>query len=84
MELRPGTASFLKQLPGSNLRWYAPGKRAGVTYLGQSAAEPTDPGFSAATTQVLLNNAATLKVRDSSPIATAPQRFLRVQVTAAP
>jgi len=33
---------------------------------------------------VLLNNATTLKVRDSSPISTAPQRFLRVQVIAAP
>jgi hypothetical protein len=59
-------------------------KRAGVTYLAQSAADLAGAAFSAATTQVLLNSATTLKVRDSFPLGTAPQRFLRVQVAAAP
>ena len=59
-------------------------KRAGVTYLGQSAASPEAAAFSAATTTVLLNNATTLKVRDNSPLGAGGQRFLRLKVTAAP
>ena len=59
-------------------------KRAGVAYLGQSAATLDAPGFSTGTTEVLVNNATTLKVRDTVPVGAAPQRFLRVQVSAAP
>ena len=59
-------------------------KRAGVTYLGQSAATPDTAAFSAATTTVIVNDATTLKVRDNFPITGGGQRFLRVQVTAAP
>jgi len=59
-------------------------KRAGVTYLGQSAAAPDPAAFSAATTTVLVNSDTTLKVRDNFPITGGGQRFLRAKVTAAP
>ena len=59
-------------------------RRAGVNYSVQSASDPGDASFSAATTTVLLDSATTLKVRDNFPIATTPQRFLRLRVTAAP
>ena len=59
-------------------------KRAGVTYLGQSAASPEAAAFSSATTTVLVNDATTLKVRDNSPLSAGGQRFLRLKVTAAP
>ena len=59
-------------------------KRAGVTYLGQSAASPEAAAFSSDTTTVLVNDATTLKVRDNSPLSAGGQRFLRLKVTAAP
>ena len=59
-------------------------KRAGVTLAVQTAAGPEGASFSTATTTTLLDNATTLKVRDNFPISTTPQRFLRVQATAAP
>lgn len=59
-------------------------KRAGVTYLGQSAATPASTAFSHTTTTVLIDNATTLKVRDNVPTNAGAQRFLRVQVKAAP
>jgi sulfur relay (sulfurtransferase) DsrC/TusE family protein len=59
-------------------------KHLGVTYLVQSADKPDPAAFSTAATTVLLNDATTLKVRDNVLIGTAPIRFLRVQVTAAP
>ena len=40
--------------------------------------------FSPASTTVLINDATTLKVRDNILMGTAPGRFLRVKVTAAP
>ena len=58
-------------------------KRAGVTYLGQSAASPAAT-FSAATTTVLIDSATTLKFRDNTLITNGGARFLRVKVTAAP
>gem|GEM_PF-2330461 len=62
-------------------------KRAGVSYEVQSAgtlisAQPDS--FSAASTPVLIDDATTLKVRDNTLIGTAPARFMRLQVTAAP
>ena len=51
---------------------------AGTLLAGQPAS------FSAATTTVLIDDATTLKVRDNFPFVTAPGRFLRVKVTAAP
>jgi hypothetical protein len=40
--------------------------------------------FNTLWTTVLIDTASTLKVRDDYPIGTAPARFLRVKVTAAP
>ncbi len=62
-------------------------KHAGVTYEVQSAGtllSGLGNSFSPATTTVLLNNSATLKVRDNVLIGTPPARFLRVKVTAVP
>ena len=59
-------------------------KYPGVTYEVQSAAAPDAPAFSPATTTVLLDNAAMLKVRDNFPIATNPARWMRGKVTTAP
>jgi FG-GAP repeat len=59
-------------------------KRAGVTYSVETGASPDAPAFSTATTMVLINNATTLKVRDTVPIGTPGSRFMRVKVTAAP
>jgi hypothetical protein len=62
-------------------------KQPGVTYEVQSAGtllEGQPDSFSPASTTVLLNDATTLKVRDNQLIGTAPGRFLRVKVTAAP
>ncbi len=58
-------------------------KQPGVTYLVGSA-QTLDAAFSATSTTVLLDTATTLKVRDNVPVGTAPARFLRVKVTAAP
>jgi hypothetical protein len=55
-----------------------------VSYQVQSASTPDPTAFSAATTTVLVNDIATLKVRDNFPIGTAPGRFMRVKVTATP
>jgi hypothetical protein len=59
-------------------------KHQGVTYEVQSAGIPNAPAFSPTTTTVLVDDAATLKVRDDIPLGTAPARYLRVKVTAAP
>ena len=62
-------------------------KQPGVTYEVQSAGtvlEGQPDSFSPASTTVLINDATTLKVRDNILIGTAPDRFLRVKVTAAP
>ena len=62
-------------------------KHPGVTYEIQSAGIllPAQPdSFSPAITTVLIDNATTLKVRDNMLIGTAPARFLRTKVTAAP
>jgi len=62
-------------------------KHPGVTYEVQSAGtllEGQPDSFSPASTTVLLNDTTTLKVRDNFLIGTAPGRFLRVKVTAAP
>jgi hypothetical protein len=59
-------------------------KRAGVSYLVESAASLDGAAFSTATATTLINNATTLKVRDNFAVGTAPQRMLRVRVTAAP
>ena len=59
-------------------------KRAGATYVVESAASPDWAAFSAATTTVLINTATTLKVRDNVLVGTPGSRFLRVKVTAAP
>ena len=59
-------------------------KRAGVSYLVETAGSPDDAAFSAATTTTLINNATTLKVRDNFTPATAAERLIRVKVTAAP
>ena len=59
-------------------------KRAGVIYEVQSAGTVAGATFSAATTTVLVNDATTLKVRDNFLVGTAPGRYLRVKVSAAP
>jgi FG-GAP repeat len=62
-------------------------KQPGVTYEVQTAGtllEGQPVSFSPASTTVLNNDAATLKVRDNIFIGTAPGRFIRVKVTAAP
>jgi hypothetical protein len=60
-------------------------KRAGVNYLGESAASVFNADFSAATTTVLIDDATTLKVRDNVPVSTVPGgRFLRMKVIPAP
>ncbi len=62
-------------------------KRPGVINEVQSAGTllPALAGsFSAATTTLLLDNLTTLKVRDNVLIGTAPARFIRTKVTAAP
>jgi hypothetical protein len=62
-------------------------KQPGVSYEVQSAGSllPALPdSFSAASTTVLIDNATTLKVRDNFLTSTAPGRFMRVKVTAAP
>jgi hypothetical protein len=62
-------------------------RRSGALYEVQSAGtllSGQPASFSPATTTVLLDNGATLKVRDNVPYGTPPSRFLRVQVTAAP
>ena len=62
-------------------------KHAGIIYEVQTAATlvPGQPdSFSAASTTVLMNDATTLKVRDSIPMAGQPSRYMRVKVTAAP
>lgn len=58
-------------------------KQPGVTYTVESAAAPEGP-WSAAGTTVLTNDATTLKVRDNFTTGSAPHRFVRVRVTAAP
>lgn len=62
-------------------------KHAGVTYSVESAGTLLTGqlnSFSPWTTTVLINDPTTLKVRDNVPIGTAPTRFMRVKVTAAP
>ena len=59
-------------------------RRLGFAFIIESAGSPDAPAFSAATTTVLLDDGTTLKARDNFPIATNPQRYLRVKVTAAP
>ncbi len=62
-------------------------KQPGVTYEVQSAGtlrEGQPDSFSPASTTVIINDPTTLKVRDNIVIGTAPGRFLRVKVTAAP
>ncbi|MEO7317592.1 MAG: choice-of-anchor Q domain-containing protein [Chthoniobacteraceae bacterium] len=59
-------------------------KQPGVTYEVQSAGSLLPDSFSASTTTVLINDANILKVRDNAPVGTAPERYLRVKVTAAP
>jgi hypothetical protein len=58
-------------------------KQPGVAYLVETGAT-LDGDFSAASTVILINDTATLKVRDDVPIGTQPERFLRVQVMASP
>jgi hypothetical protein len=62
-------------------------KQPGVTYQVQTAgtllsAQPDS--FSASSTTVLLDNAATLKARDNFLMSTSARRFIRAVVTAAP
>jgi hypothetical protein len=59
-------------------------RQPGVRYEVQSAASLLPESFSPATTTVLIDNATTLKVRDNVLIGTAPARFIRTKVTAAP
>jgi hypothetical protein len=59
-------------------------KYPGVHYEVQSGDLLTGNPFRAATTTVILDTASTLKVRDNVLTGTAPARFLRVKVTAAP
>ncbi len=62
-------------------------KRPGVNYEVQSAGMVRLDGpdsFSAATTVLLIDDATTLKVRDSVAFGNTSARFLRVKVTAAP
>ena len=59
-------------------------KRAGVTYVVESAGTPLAADFSSTTTTVLTNTAAILKVRDNVPATTPGGRFMRVRVTASP
>ena len=59
-------------------------KRAGVSYLVETAGNPDDGAFSATTTTTLINNATTLKVRDNFSTTTAAERLIRVKVNAAP
>ena len=62
-------------------------KHPGVTSEVQSAGTllpALSDSFSPAMTTVLINNSTTLKVHDNVPIGTAPARFLRTKVTAAP
>ena len=59
-------------------------KQPGVTYQVESAGTLLPEAFSAGTTLVLIDNATTLKVRDTVLIGTSPTRYLRVKVTAAP
>jgi hypothetical protein len=58
-------------------------KQPCVRYLVETGAT-LEGGFSATSTTVLADTATTLKVRDNVPVGTQPERFLRVQVTAAP
>jgi len=59
-------------------------KRAGVSYLGESAGSLEAGAFSAATVTIITNSATTLKVRDDFPMSGGGTRFLRMKVTAAP
>lgn len=62
-------------------------KHAGVTYSIESAGTllPSLPNsFNPYNTTVLINDPTTLKVRDNVLIGSAPTRFMRVNVTAAP
>jgi hypothetical protein len=62
-------------------------KQPAVQYEVQSAGtlQPNQPtSFSAASTVVLTDDPATLKVRDAVPTTTAGERYLRLKVTASP
>jgi FG-GAP repeat len=62
-------------------------KRPGINREVQSAGTllpALSDSFSSATTTVLIDAATTLKVRDNVRIDTAPARFLRTKLTAAP
>ncbi|MCB1210383.1 MAG: delta-60 repeat domain-containing protein [Verrucomicrobiales bacterium] len=59
-------------------------KRAGVIYEVQSAGSLLATDFSGGTTVVLLDDAGTLKVRDTVPLSTPTSRFMRVKVTGNP
>lgn len=62
-------------------------KRLGINWEVQSAGTllpALGDSFSPATTTVLIDAATTLKVRDNVRIDTAPARFLRTKLTAAP
>lgn len=58
-------------------------KHPGVIYTVESADSPGGV-WSANATTILINDATTLKVRDNFAVASAPHRFIRVRVTAAP
>jgi len=57
-------------------------KVPGIAYSVLSGSDTT--GWSSADTTVLVDNATTLKVRDNTPIATGPRRFLKTDVSPAP
>jgi hypothetical protein len=59
-------------------------KQPGVTYEVQGAGTLLPGSFSAGGTTVLINDATTLKVRDTTAIGAQARRFLRAKVTAAP
>jgi hypothetical protein len=62
-------------------------KQPGVSYLVQTASTPKGSDFSSKTTEILMDTATLLKVRDRflyEDEEDVPQRFLRVKVTAAP
>ena len=62
-------------------------KHPGVSWEVQSAGTllpAMSDSFSPVTTTILINNPAMLKVRDNVLIGTAPFRFMRTKVTAAP
>ena len=82
--LSSGVGIVHSQNQATSPKW---AKQPGVTNEVQSAGSllPALPdSFSATSTTVLINDATTLKVRDNVLITTAPGRFLRVKVTAAP